>query len=99
MLRYHGNPVVVAGRYRENTLGLAFGIQLIGPELFPFYRTILLINFSITAVVLSIVIPLLKMPGGINRVLTPLALQFVCVTIIFMALERGKDHILNRWDP
>ena len=46
MLQHHGNPMIVAGRYREHNLGLAFGVQLIGPELFPFYRMILLLNLA-----------------------------------------------------
>ncbi len=48
ILRHHGNPTIIAGRYSDGNLGLAFGRQLIGPELFPFYRTVLKINFSIT---------------------------------------------------
>jgi hypothetical protein len=26
-------------------------------------------------------------------------MQFAAVTVIFIALEQGKDHVLNRWDP
>jgi len=103
MLQHHGNPMIVAGRYREHNLGLAFGVQLIGPELFPFYRMILLLNLFITLVILTVVLPLVarEIHGGITigRFLTPLLVQFCAVTVIFIALDRGKDHVLNQWDP
>jgi hypothetical protein len=103
MLQHHGNPMIVAGRYRPHNLGLAFGVQLIGPELFPFYRMILLLNMCITLAILAVVLPIVgrQVPGAITlgRFLTPLLMQFVAVTGIFIALEKGKDHVLNRWDP
>lgn len=103
ILRHHGSPVIVAGRYRPHNLGLAFGIQLIGPELFPFYRMILLLNLSITLVILAIVLPIVarEIHGEITvgRLLTPLLVQFAAVTAIFIAFESGKGHLLNRWDP
>jgi hypothetical protein len=103
MLQHHGNPMIVAGRYRPHNLGLAFGVQLIGPELFPFYRMILLLNLCITLVILAVVLPIVgkQVPGAITlgRFLTPLLMQFAAVTVIFIALEKGKDHVLNRWDP
>lgn len=103
MLKHHGNPAVVAGRYRERNHGLAFGVQLIGPELFPIYRTILLLNMSITLIILAVVVPLvaqsLHEPVTLSRILTPLVAQFAAVTLIFIALDRGKDHVLNSWDP
>jgi hypothetical protein len=103
MLQHHGNPMIVAGRYRPHNLGLAFGIQLIGPELFPFYRMILLLNLCITLVILAVLLPIvareLHLAITLSRLLTPLVAQFGAVTVIFIALERGKDHVLNRWDP
>jgi len=38
MLRCYGNPTIIAGRYGAHNLGLAFGRQLIGPDLFPFTK-------------------------------------------------------------
>jgi len=103
MLQHHGNPMIVAGRYRPQNLGLAFGVQLIGPELFPFYRMILLLNLCITLAILAVVLPVVgrQVPGVITlgRLLTPLLMQVAAVTAIFIALEKGKDHVLNRWDP
>jgi len=103
ILQHHGNPAFVAGRYFENNLGLAFGRRLIGPELFPFYKTILLMNLSITLTILCVVLPLVAraMRSAItpSRVLMPLVAQFFVVTLIFILLDRGKNHWLNRWDP
>ena len=103
LLQDHGNPMIVAGRYREANRGLAFGVQLIGPELFPFYKTILGINFFITLIIEAVVIPIVAhaMREAITpaRILTPLVMQFLAVTLIFIAVDRGKGHVLNRWDP
>jgi hypothetical protein len=103
MLQHHGNPMMVAGRYREDNRGLAFGRQLIGPELFPFYRMILLINLSITVAIVAVILPIVgHVVGGAitsGRVLTPLIAQFFAVTLIFIFLDWGKGHVLNRWDP
>jgi hypothetical protein len=61
---------------------------------------ILLLNFSIT-ILLAVLIPFFSNFGAftIGRVLMPLVGQFFAVTVIFIALDLGKDHVLNRWDP
>jgi hypothetical protein len=103
ILQHHGNPTIIAGRYREHNLGLAFGRQLIGPELFPFYKTTLAVNLAITIFVLVLVMPMIAHEIGgaitLSRVLIPLAAQFVVVTLIFIALDRNKGHVLDKWDP
>jgi hypothetical protein len=103
MLRHHGNPAIVAGRYREQNFGLAFGRQLIGPELFPVYRTVLLMNLAITAFIVAILMPILGrtlgVPATLGRFILPLFLQFVAVTLIFILLDLGKGHYANQWDP
>jgi hypothetical protein len=103
LLQHHGNPTIVAGRYFQPNLGLAFGIQLIGPELFPFYKTVLSIIWGISLLVMAVVLPIVARTMGEKvtaaRVLTPLLFQFVAATAIFIFLDRGKGHWLNRWDP
>jgi hypothetical protein len=103
ILRHHGNPTVVAGRYREDNLGLAFGTQLIGPELFPFYKMSLTVNLVITAVVLAVLLPVIAHEIGgaitLTRALIPLVTQFVAVTLIFIVVEKNKAHVLDKWDP
>lgn len=99
ILRNHGNPVVVAGQYRKHNHGLAFGVRLIGPELFPFYRMILVINICLTLLIGVIVMRVIHVPNPTARLLTPLVAQFLVVTLIFTFLDKGKDHVLNQWDP
>jgi hypothetical protein len=103
ILRRYGNPTIIAGRYSAHNFGLAFGRQLIGPELFPFYKTVLIINLFITVVVLAGVMPLVaRAIGGaitLTRVLMPLAVQFGIVTLIFVILDRNKGRLLDKWDP
>ena len=103
ILRRYGNPTIIAGRYSAHNLGLAFGRQLIGPELFPFYKTVLIINLVITVVVLAgVMTAVAQAIGGaltLTRILMPLAAQFGIVTLIFVILDRNKGHLLDRWDP
>jgi hypothetical protein len=103
ILRHHGNPTVVAGRYREDNLGFAFGVQLIGPELFPFYKNVLMINMTIVTVILAGLLPVIARSMGaaitLGRVLRPLVTQFVVITLIFIAVDRNKSSLFDKWDP
>jgi hypothetical protein len=95
ILRHHGNPTLVAGRYREGNLGLAFGVQLIGPELFPFYRNVLILNLSIT---LLILFPVFLIGRGVfPSIFFPLVMQVTIITLIFSLLNRYK--VFDKWDP
>jgi len=51
ILRSLGHPMAVAARYRGDDRSVRFGGQLIGPELFPTYLTVLRINFAITLII------------------------------------------------
>lgn len=103
ILKRHGNPTVVGGRYREPNLGFSFGIRIVGSELFPIYRNVLGLTFGITACILAVVAVTLSRtthePITLARLLTPLPVQFAVTTLIFLLIDRGKDHVLNRWDP
>jgi hypothetical protein len=95
ILRHHGNPTMIAGRYREGNLGLAFGVQLIGPELFPFYRNVLLLNLSIT---LLILFPVFLIGRAVfPSIFFPLVMQVTIITLIFSLLNRHK--VFDKWDP
>jgi hypothetical protein len=48
LLTRYGNPSTVAERYGAPRRSVAFGWQLIGPELFPLFARILLLNWTIT---------------------------------------------------
>jgi len=98
ILRRHGNPTLVAGRYREGNLGLAFGRQLIGPELFPFYKNVLTLNVLISLVIIGIV-SLTAGRAAFPGILFPLVGQVSIVTLIFALLDRHKGAVLDKWDP
>jgi hypothetical protein len=46
ILKEHGDPMVVARRYRQNVRSLTIGWELIGPELFPVY--LMFLGFNLT---------------------------------------------------
>jgi hypothetical protein len=89
LLTRHGNPMVVAERYGAPKRTVAFGWQLIGPELFPLYARILLLNWSITIAAEPIVhwygtsMPRL----GFWTFAGPMLVQLVIVTLVFSCVD------------
>jgi hypothetical protein len=87
LLLEHGTPLEVAARYGGHQGTLTFGRQLIGPEFFPIYRIVLLVNWIISAMV----------HGGmaLSRVqvdepkafVIAAAIQFVVITAIFCVVD------------
>jgi hypothetical protein len=63
ILKQHGHPLVVAGRYRQDQRSVAFGHQWIGPVLFPFYIRVLKFNLGLTSLVLFVVFTALFLGG------------------------------------
>ena len=100
VLAQHGNPTLVASRYGATGHGLAFGRQLIGPELFPLYRAILLAQFSCTIVVVF-GIALLSERGELRlmRFLGPMLFQFILSTAIFTSIDafRRRERARESW--
>jgi hypothetical protein len=99
LLKQHGAPMVVAGRYRPNGPGLAFGRQLIGPVLFPYYVKVLALNAGITtALVSAIAIALALTPQqALFRILWAVFWQFTVVTAIFCAVELHVSKSPEYW--
>ena len=93
ILKDHGKPLVVAARYRPDDQSFAFGRLVIGPALFPAYRQVLSIVFSITSTVVVISASLGVTEPQVGSVLSSLALaaviQFAVITAIFVAAERA----------
>ena len=50
VLARHGNPLTVAAGYGPTNRGVAFGVQLISPEVFPPYVIALLLVFSVIVI-------------------------------------------------
>ena len=105
LLRQHGNPLLLAARYRQDHRTLAFGRQLIGPVLFPFYVRVLSFNLGLTFAVIAIIFIALGASGqkvGFNNILTTCLLQLLIqlgvVTLIFSLIERHLTKNPDRWD-
>lgn len=106
ILRQHGHPLVVAARYRQDHRSLAFGRQLIGPTLFPFYAKVLTFNLGLTSVIILIIFTALMASGqsvgfrdAISTLFLQVVIQFSAVTLIFMAIDRHLTKFPDRWDP
>lgn len=93
LLKAHGNPLVVASRYRKEQLTLSFGRQLIGPALFPAYLRVLTINIALSLFVVLVAAVVVASGQPLGSTLSGLALafaiQFGVVTGIFIAADRA----------
>ena len=79
---------------------MRFGGQLIGPELFPTYLTVLRVNLAITLIIgaVSLIV------GGsiwsaIAGVVVPFVIQFTIVTLLFIWVDRRWLRDPDGWDP
>lgn len=104
ILKQHGHPLIVASRYRREQGSVAFGQQLIGPALFPFYIRVLKFNLGLTSLVILVVFAALfaagQPIGNVTQVLIDqLLIQFVIVTLIFWAMNKKFVVHPDRWDP
>ena len=103
ILKQHGHPLLVAGRYRQDHRTVAFGRQLIGPTLFPFYIKVLSFNLGLTSLVLLIIFFALFAAGQSFSIfptfLYQFLIQFGIVTLIFAVADRHWTKFPDRWDP
>jgi len=99
ILKRHGNPMLVAGRYRGERRTLSFGRELIGPELFSLYVRILAVSVAFAVMVTAAFRWALAEPTSLSPLLLPVAIQFIVVTSIFMIVQRchEKFHLFDRW--
>lgn len=96
ILQRFGHPTIVAGRYREAQGTVAFGPQLIGPELFPIYRMILAINVALTAVLMAVLVWQFGAAVDVDDIVFHLALQAGIITVIFVAVEASMQRSIKR---
>lgn len=103
ILKAHGHPLIVAGRYRGDRRTLAFGRQWIGPELFPLYAKVLTINGVVTGAVLIAAIVASASGHGFGSILSGvlynILIQFALVTGIFIAAQLRLEKHPDQWDP
>jgi hypothetical protein len=106
ILKQHGHPLVVAGRYRQDHRSVAFGRQWIGPTLFPFYVRVLKFNLGLTSLILIGVFVALLASGQSITLLNTLPeflysflIQFTIITVIFAAADQHWTLHPDSWDP
>jgi hypothetical protein len=105
LLKLRGNPLLLAARYRQDHRALAFGKQLIGPVLFPFYVKVLSFNLGLTFTVIATIFIALGLSGQrasfndiLSTCLLQLFIQLSVVTLIFTMIERNLTKNPDRWD-
>jgi hypothetical protein len=104
LLKRRGTPLQIAAGYTHNKGTLAFGPQLIGPVLFPFYARVLLFNIGLTLLVLGSVFAVFTLSGQpihtkefLFNVMLQIFIQLAAVTVIFTLVERHLDsHSYSR---
>ena len=105
LLKHRGNPLLLAARYHQDDRRVAFGRQLIGPVLYPFYIKVLSFNLGLTFVVIGTIFLALGMSGqrvGFNDIfstcLLQLFIQLSVVTLIFSLIEKHLTKHPDRWN-
>jgi len=104
LLRQRGNPLLLAARYRQDHRSVAFGPQIIGPVLFPFYVKVLSFNLGLTFLVIAIIFAALAVSGqkvGFNDIVSTCLMQLIIqlgvVTLIFSLVEQHLKRHPDRW--
>jgi hypothetical protein len=105
ILRQHGNPLLLAARFRQDHRSVSFGRQLIGPVLYPFYIKVLSFNLGLTSAVIAIIFAALVVSGQklsfsslVSTVLLQLFIQLAIVTFIFSMVQRNLTRFPDRWN-
>lgn len=85
ILKGHGNPLVLAARYRQDQRSVAFGRLWIGPVVFPFYIKVLSFNLGLSFVVIATIFAALAISGQsitFHSIVDSLLLQLVPFQLI-----------------
>jgi len=105
ILRQHGNPLLLAARFRQDHRSVSFGRQLIGPVLYPFYIKVLSFNLGLTSAVIAIIFAALVVSGQklsfsslVSTVLLQLFIQLAIVTFIFSMVQGNLTRFPDRWN-
>jgi hypothetical protein len=105
LLKQRGNPLVLAARYRQDQRSVAFGRQIIGPVLYPFYIKVLAFNLGLTFFVIAVIFTALAISGQrigagdiFSTCLLQLFIQLSVVTFIFSIVEKHLVKHPDRWN-
>ncbi|MCW3834640.1 hypothetical protein ACFQ1E_03765 [Sphingomonas canadensis] len=102
LVKEFGRPMLVAARYLDHQ-------HLIGPELFPYYRTVMKLVLSIQLIVLAVLAGVdialgsgrlwQAVPQMLGQFLSAAITAFAIVTLIFAAIERhGGRRRIEEWE-
>jgi len=96
-LKQHGDPMIVARRYRQDSPSLTIGVELIGPELFPMYLIIL--GSTLTLSIACVVGALLAFHERITVQVfyIPVFSQIFCQTLVFIVLNFLRRKYPQPW--
>ncbi|HLK03984.1 MAG TPA: hypothetical protein VKT53_06045 [Candidatus Acidoferrum sp.] len=104
VLKRRGNPLQVAAGYTRNQGTLAFGPQLIGPVLFPFYVRVLSFNLGLTLLIVGAIFAALSLSGQpihfadlFSSVVLQIFIQLTAVTVIFALVEKHLARQPHEW--
>lgn len=105
ILKRHGNPALLAARFRQDHRSVAFGPQLIGPVLFPFYVKVLSFNLGLTFIIIGTIFLALVVSGQnitfhaiSSSALLQLFIQLGAVTLIFSLIQRHLNKYPDSWN-
>ena len=104
LLKKRGNPWLLAARYRQDQRSVAFGRQIIGPVLYPFYVKVLSFNLGLTFLIVGAIFLALRLAGqqiSVGDMVSTCTLQFFIqfgvVTLIFSLVEKHLTKHPDRW--
>lgn len=104
LLKRRGNPLQVAAGYTDNKGTLAFGPQIIGPVLFPFYVRVLTFNLGLTFLIVGAIFAAVSLSGQpihfadlFSSVMLQLFIQLTAVTLIFALVEKHLSRQPLDW--
>ncbi len=104
LLKKRGNPWLLAARYRQDQRSVAFGRQIIGPVLYPFYVKVLSFNLGLTFLIVGGIFLVLRLAGqqiSVSDMVSTCTLQFFIqfgvVTLIFSVVEKHLTKHPDRW--
>jgi hypothetical protein len=96
ILMDHGDPMLVASHYGSPLRSVAFGRQLISPELFPYYFWILLLNIAIQIIAHGLIAILTKNYNP-RACLIGIGAAFAATTLVFILIDWFQRKSRKQW--
>src|SRR5689334_6495200 len=105
LIKRRGNPLQVAAGYTRNQGTFAFGPQIVGPVLFPFYVRVLTFNLGLTFLIVGAIFAAVSLSGQpihfselFSSVALQIFIQLTAVTVIFALVEKHLASQPHDWN-